>query len=120
MKESMINIWHHFLYGFLKRTPNIDFSEIPQKLDIVSHYDKKNKVHWVEVPQLPEFYATGKTSEELARNIYDTILVYFDVPTYFAKRFKPSESKLNFLNKKTGKEEIIQLDYKEELDKVLA
>ncbi len=34
----------------------------------------------------PNLYATGDDLEELRAAFYDTILTYFDVPRYFAKR----------------------------------
>ncbi|PIZ63140.1 hypothetical protein COY17_01185 [Candidatus Saccharibacteria bacterium CG_4_10_14_0_2_um_filter_52_9] len=108
--------WQSFIYGVLKRRPSIDFSEIPSTIHFTSRYDQKNKVHWVESPELPEFIVSGKTSEELAKNVGDTLLVYFDVPTYFARRFP--EGVFNFTNKKTGQQETIQV--KKELDRALA
>jgi predicted RNase H-like HicB family nuclease len=117
----MINIvvyaWQSFLYGFLKRRPDFDFSEIPQQINFESHYDKENDVHWLEVPELPEFYVTGKTAEELAEHFTETLLVYFDVPVYFARRYKPG-IRFDFNNQKTKEREIIEL--KEELHRALA
>jgi predicted RNase H-like HicB family nuclease len=117
MMDPAISVWQSFIYGVLKYRPAIDFSEIPATLDFVAHYDAKNDVHWVEAPQLPEFYVSGKTSEELAKNVGDTLLVYFDVPTYFAKKW--SDGVFNFTNQKTGEHETIHVN-KEELDRVLA
>ncbi len=117
MTNWLISVWQSFIYGVLKKTPNIDFSEIPQNIEFISHYDAARDVHWVEAPQLPEFIVSGKTSEELAKNVGDTILVYFDVPTYFARKFP--DGVFNFTNQKTGEHETIHLN-KEELDRVLA
>jgi len=118
--NPLVNVWQTFIYGVLKHRPEIDFSEIPANIHFVSHYDKENDILWVESPELPEFYVSGKTSEELARNVGDTLMVYFDIPTYFARNFK--DGVFNFSNLKTGEHETIQsnnVNYKEELHRVL-
>lgn len=84
---------------------------------MISHYDETRDIHWVEAPDLPEFFASGKTPEDLAKNIGDTILVYFDVPTYFSKKYE--DGIFTFHNKKTGERELITVN-KKELDRVLA
>lgn len=117
MVNFILYLWQEFYYGILRRRPAIDFSDIPSSINLVGHFDEKNRVHWVESPDLPEFYASGKTKEDLAKNIFDTILVYFDVPTYFAKRMKDGVLHLN--NAKKGTKEIIQVD-REAIDRVLA
>lgn len=114
-----ITLWQNFIYGFLKRKPEIDFSEIPEQIDFKKYYDEQNKVHWIEVENLPEFYVTGKTEEELAANFHDTIMVYFDVPTYFAKKLNVG-GRLSIVNSKTGEEKIVTIHPKEEIYKVTA
>ncbi len=59
---------------------------IPNRLDLKVNYDTKNKVLWCETPDLPGFTATGKNEKELLKEIFETLLVYFDIPRYFAKR----------------------------------
>jgi predicted RNase H-like HicB family nuclease len=115
--NPLITLWQTFIYGTLKRRPATDLSEMPTQLNFVMHYDKRNKLYWVEATNLPEFVVTGKTLEEVAKNIGDTILVYFDIPTYFAKQYVDGEFKL--INPKTGEEETTKLN-KEELSRVLA
>lgn len=115
--NPLLHVWQAFIYGTLKRKPPIDFSEIPMQIRFTSHYDEKNKVYWVEAENLPEFVVTGKTKEELAKNIGDTILVYFDFPHYFATKFVDGEYVIT--DPKTGEIETIQVN-KEELDKALA
>jgi len=115
--NTMIYLWQAFIYGVLGMRPSIDFSEIPKQFSFSSHYDEENKVYWVEAYNLPEFIVSGKTPEELAKNFVDTILVYFDVPRYFAKKYKGGEFK--FTNPKTGEAQTVQLN-KEELSRVLA
>lgn len=118
--NSLVDLWQTFNYGLLKKRPSIDFSEMPDQLSFISHYDKENDVHWLEVPDLPEFIVTGKNTDELARNFTDTLLTYFDVPRYFAKRYNPDRIILKIVNQKTGEQETIDTLYKEEIDKVLA
>ncbi|HEX6257942.1 MAG TPA: hypothetical protein VFZ48_00515 [Candidatus Saccharimonadales bacterium] len=117
MKSFLDYIGQVIMYGVFKNKPDIDFSEIPETISFVSHYDKDNDVHWLESPELPEFYVTGKNVEELARNTTDTLLVYYDVPTYFARRFSHT-AEFKFTNQKTGKEETIHI--KEELHRAIA
>jgi hypothetical protein len=109
MQEQAIYLWQALIYGVLKRKPSIDLSLIPDKFTYTCHYDKTNKVHWVEVPELPEFIVTGKTPEELAENFIDTVCVYFDIPTYFARKFNASYT-FNYFNHKTGKHMTIHDD----------
>lgn len=118
--ETISYIWQSFIYGVLKRQPDFDFSQVPSVLNFVSHYDKENDLHWLECRELPEFYVTGKNKEELARNVTDTLFVYFNVPTYFARKYKPDNVKFSFENKKTGEHEYVSLDYIEELNRVMA
>jgi len=117
MMNSITSAWQTFIYGVLKRRPAIDFSEIPQQINFTTHYDAKNQVYWAEASAMPEFYVSGKTLEELTRNIGDTVLVYFDVPHYFAKKYKDGQFSLT--DPITGKVETISLN-KEELNRVLA
>jgi len=119
MIDIATNLWQEFIYGVLKRRPTIDFSEMPSQINFVSHYDAERDVHWVEAPSLPEFIVSGKDAKELAIHINDTLMVYFDVPTYFAKRINIDNTIFNFENKKTNQLETVHLDYKKELDKVL-
>lgn len=113
----LISFWQSLVYGALNRRPAIDFSEIPAQIQFTSHYDEKNEVYWVEAENLPEFIVTGKTKADLARNIGDTLMVYFDIPTYFAKKFV--DGSFQITDPKTGVIETIQVN-KEELNKVLA
>lgn len=117
----LVDIWQSFKYGVLKQRPNIDFSEIPNEFKFISHYDELNDVHWLEVQDMPEFIVSGKTTKELANNFTDTLLVYYDIPTYFAKRFAANSNIVfEITNQKTKKQEIINLNYKEALSKALA
>lgn len=40
----------------------------------------------VESKKYPNLYASGDDLEELREAFYDTLLTYFDIPRYFAKR----------------------------------
>jgi predicted RNase H-like HicB family nuclease len=84
--DGIIDIWQNFYYGTLHRAPKVDLSVIPQSFQFHIHYDDNNKVFWIDSPDLPDFEASGKTLEELAKNIQDTLYVYFDIPRYFAIR----------------------------------
>jgi predicted RNase H-like HicB family nuclease len=117
MNNLLTLIVQYIWYGVLKRTPNVDFSEIPTEINLIPGYDEANDVHYVIAPELPEFIVTGKTSEELHKNIGDSILVYYDVPSYFARKYK--DGILNFTNQKTGTHETIKFD-KKALDEVFA
>lgn len=117
MINEIHHLWQSFLYGVLGNRPDFDFSKIPTKVSFISHYDKEHDVHWLESRDLPEFYVSGRTTEDLARHMADTLLVYYDVPTYFARRLQP-QVKLDFTNQKTKEHESIEL--REELHKVLA
>jgi predicted RNase H-like HicB family nuclease len=115
--NPFVYAWQGFLYGVLKQRPDIDLSDLPLQIRIISHYDKASQLHWVEAPDHPDFMATGRTSEELAKNIGDTLLVYFDIPSYFARKY--TDGTLIVTNHKTGEQETISIN-KEALEKVLA
>lgn len=116
--DYLINIWQGLKYGVFRQ--RLNFDDLPDTLKFISHYDRKSDLHWLECPDLPEFFVTGKDKEELARNVTDTLLVYYDVPTYFAKRFKPDNTTFSYENQKTGQHEYVSLDYIEELKRVAA
>ena len=117
--DALINIWQEIKYGVLRRE-GFDFDQLPKTLNFNSNYDPNKDLHWLECVNLPEFYVTGRNKEELARNVTDTLMVYYDVPTYFAKRYKPNDTRFTFENKKTGEHEYVSLDYIEELRKAAA
>lgn len=117
--DSLHRIWQEIIYGILKRRPNIDLTKIPTEVNFKHYYDTKNKVHWLESTDLPEFMVTGKNNEELARNFHETMMTYFDVPTYFANQLNPSIH-LSVMNPKTKKQEQVSVNYREELNRVLA
>ncbi len=71
-------------YGvFKKEIPSID---LPKHLEMTGGYDEGNKVYWLECEELPGFVVSASSKKQLLREIYETLLVYFDVPRYFAKR----------------------------------
>jgi predicted RNase H-like HicB family nuclease len=59
---------------------------LPKKLKIEQGYDRKNKTYWVECEELPGFVATASSKKVLLKEFYETLLVYFDVPRYLAKK----------------------------------
>lgn len=107
-------------YDLLRMPSYFDYSVLPESINFQSHYDKKRDLHWLECKELPDFYVTGKDKVELARNVGDTLMVYFDIPTYFARNYKPDATTFNFENKKTGEHEYVSLDYEAELKRVVA
>lgn len=48
---------------------------------------KERKGYWVTSKTHPGLIASGDTLEELRSAIFDTILTYYNVPRYHAKRF---------------------------------
>lgn len=117
--DTVHNVWQGFIYGVLNRRPSIDLSEIPTEVHFKQYFDKKNKVYWIEAKELPDFIVSGKNQTELARNFHETMMVYFDVPTYFAKKLNPT-IRINITNHKTKQNEELNVNYREELNKVLA
>jgi len=118
--DSLIYITQWVNYGLLKRKPAIDFSQIPANVPLHLGYDKKHKVHWAIAANLPGFEVTGKTEGELADNIWDTLLVYFDIPTYFARRKAPPSAVFEVTDKKKHTTKTFEVHARKELDKVLA
>jgi hypothetical protein len=106
-----------FKYDLLKRPAYFDYSIMPASLNFESHYNAEQDLHWLEAKDMPEFYVTGKNKVELARNVGDTLLVYYDVPTYFAKKWRPDTNTFRFENKKTGEQEYVSLAYEDELSR---
>ncbi len=104
-------------YDILRRPQSFDYTVIPQSFSFDSNYDKDRDLHWLESKEMPDFYVTGSNKVELASRVGDTLLVYFNVPTYFAKKWKPETTTFNFENKKTGEQEYVSLAYEEELRK---
>ena len=110
-------IWQNFYYGYLGHASDVDFSAIPQNITLQSHYDAVNKVYWVESKELPDFEATGKNLEELAEHIGDSLLVYLDIPYFFAKNYVDGE--LIMTDPITGNHETIKVSRKS-VERVLA
>lgn len=100
MIDMAHRLWQNFYYGVLDRTSYIDLSVIPPTISLETHYDSKHKVYWVESPDLPDFEATGKTLEDLAEHVGDSLLVYLDIPHYFAKNYE--DGTLTITDPRTG------------------
>lgn len=107
-------------YDVLKMPAFFDYTIIPGHIDFDSHYDEYKNLHWLETEDLPDFYVSGKDKLDLANHVGDTLLVYYDVPTYFAKKWHPDKQTFSFENKKTGEHEYVSLDYEEELKRAAA
>jgi hypothetical protein len=115
MRELLVNLWQEFIYGILHRTPNVDLSVIPQSVRLKVGFDKKNDLYWLESPDLPDFEATGKSLEELNDHYADTLLVYFDIPHFHAKRSNLTTS-LRLSHSNTNQEIVVS---KDSLERVL-
>ncbi len=100
MIDTVHKLWQNFYYGTLGRTSDVDLSVMPATINLKTHYDAKNEVYWVESPDLPDFEATGKTLEDLAVHIGDSLLVYLDIPYYFAKNYQ--DGTLTITDPRTG------------------
>ncbi|WKZ30736.1 MAG: hypothetical protein QY318_02710 [Candidatus Dojkabacteria bacterium] len=71
-------------YGVLKmELPPLN---IPNSIRLEFKTDRTTGLTWATSPDLPAFVVTGYSNEEILKETYETLLVYFDVPTYFAKR----------------------------------
>ena len=68
---------------FKKEVPVIN---LPKELKMKGGYDKENKTYWLECEELPGFVVSASSQKKLLKEVYETLLVYFDVPKYFAKR----------------------------------
>lgn len=117
MNDLLHRFWQKFYYGVLGRSSDIDLSVLPQNISLKTHYDDKNGVYWVESPDLPDFEATGKTLEELAEHIGDSLLVYLDVPHYFASRYE--DGMLTITDPRTGQTKDVTVPRKN-VEKALA
>ena len=84
MTDLILDMIDAIKYGILRMTPPA-FS-IPNKLSLEVHYDKDEDVYWAISDELPAFSVSAKTKEDLLAEVYETLLLYFDVPRYFAKR----------------------------------
>ncbi len=65
--------------------------EVPENMDekILNQrvrIQKSEEGYFIESLDYPNLYASGDDLDELREAYYDTILTYFDIPRYFAKR----------------------------------
>ena len=70
---------------------------------------KEKDGYWIESDDLPGFYASTKTKEDLVQELFETLLVYYDIPRYTAKKL-PNNWSLEF-----AKGDIIYIKNKERL-----
>jgi len=85
MYDIILDFIDKIKYEVLK-SPLPIVARIPSEIDIKIEYDNKNKVFWVESNDLPDFVASAIKEEELPKEIHDTLLLYFDIPRYIAKK----------------------------------
>lgn len=85
MDDILFDLFDKIKYDILKFAPP-KISQIPTEISIDIHYDKKNKVHWVDSPNLEGFIASSDNEQDLPQEIHDTLLSYFDVPRHFANK----------------------------------
>lgn len=117
--DAIIDLWQYFYYRVLQRAPKVDLSVVPRSFGFTPHYDEVNGVYWVESKELPDFEATGKTLEELASNIQDTLFVYFDIPRYFAKQSKDLPY-LDMIDPRTGEPKRVTTVQRDQLEEMFA
>lgn len=82
--DTFLDLLDIIKYDFFKVTP--PQLSIPNRLSLILHYDKENQVLWCDPDELPGFVATAKTEKEMLKEVYETLLIYFDVPRYFANK----------------------------------
>jgi DNA topoisomerase VI subunit A len=68
---------------FKKKIPQIT---LPKELKMEGGYDEENKTYWLECEQLPGFVVSASSEKKLLKEVYETLLVYFDVPRYLARK----------------------------------
>lgn len=85
MFDKLLDLYDVFRYDLLHQEipvlPKFDFR-------VAFKLKKSKEGFWVESDQLPGFIASGKTLEELREAMWDTLLMYYDVPRYRANRLE--------------------------------
>mgnify|MGYP000851714131 CR=1 FL=1 len=82
--DKILDIVDYLRYEiFKKELPEV---ALPKKLKLEQGYDRKTKTYWIECEELPGFVATASSKKGLLKEFYETLLVYFDVPRYLAKK----------------------------------
>lgn len=82
--DSFLDIVDFVKYDIFKK--KIEKIKLPSELRMRKGYDKENGTYWLECDDLPGFVASASSEKQLLKEVYETLLVYFDVPRYLAKR----------------------------------
>lgn len=82
--DKILDIFDYFKYEVFKK--EIPVVNLPKKLVMDGGYDKENKTYWLECKELPGFTATASSQKKLLKEVYETLLIYFDIPRYLARR----------------------------------
>ena len=89
------------------KVPDYDISQLPEEIEIVAAYDKKNKSYYAECPHWNDIYTASSTIEGLVENINDLVYEFFEVPRFVARnlpqQYKPSGETLEILKKSGAK-----------------
>lgn len=75
-----------FKYDILKSSLEIPDNMSEKILNQKVRIQKNEEGYFIESLDYPNLYASGDDLGELREAYYDTILTYFDIPRYFAKR----------------------------------
>lgn len=109
MLDLILDLYDIIKYKILRISPK-PFS-IPHSIELNAQYDSENKVFWVESSEYPDFVASAESKEDLLYEVFETILLYFDVPRYFAKKMKEPGELVLSNGQKIVAEDIIHLSY---------
>jgi len=101
-KAKATDFFQDFWYETLnQRKPYYDCEKLPEGIQIIATYDKKNKSFYAECPHLNDIYTASSTIEGLIESINDLVYYHYDVPRYIARKlplsYNPPEEQLRRL-----------------------
>jgi predicted RNase H-like HicB family nuclease len=86
MKDFFLDIIDFVRYEVLKqKAPIWPSMELDLTFDL---HQEPSGGYWVSSKELPGLHASGDTLAELRTALFDTLLVYYDVPRYYAKKIR--------------------------------
>lgn len=84
--DKILHVYDSVKYEIFKVKPKSIFS-LPNNISLSMFNDPQRNVFWVESNEFPDFVASANTEEDLIKEIHQTLLLYFDIPRYYAKKF---------------------------------
>ena len=84
--DKKLHVYDSVKYEIFKVKPKSIFS-LPNNISLSMFNDPQRNVFWVESNEFPDFVASANTEEDLIKEIHQTLLLYFDIPRYYAKKF---------------------------------